>query len=70
MTKRARFKEFAVRCFDSTWVWIKHEFTGMRGKKKLVVTGRVLWFTLKMLVMILIGALLVFRLLLSIGDDD
>ena len=70
MNKRERFKVFAVRYFDNTWAWIKQEFTGIRGKKKLVVTGRVLWFILKISAMIIIGALLLFRLLLSIGDDD
>ena len=70
MNKRQKFKEFAVRTFDITKKWIVQEFTGMRGKRKLIVTGKVSWIILRSIIMVFVIAALMLKLLLSIGDDD
>jgi hypothetical protein len=58
------------RTCNAVWKWCKYEFTGERGKRKLIVTGVILWATIKVIGYALMIVIVIFKLLLSMGDKD
>ena len=62
---------------NAVWKWCKYEFTGVKGKRKWEITrkvlsiiGLVLWVATKVIGYACLIFILVFKLLLSIGDKD
>ena len=75
------YKKQSARAFDLAWEWSKQalrwfwkwskrEFTGMRGKSKLVVTAKILWWTIKIIGITLLILIMILKFLLSIGNSD
>ena len=55
---------------NAIWKWCKYEFTGERGKRKLITTGIILWATIKVIGFVCLIFIMIFKLLLSMSDKD
>jgi O-antigen ligase len=65
------------RTCNAVWKWCKYEFTGDKGKRKwqttctiLIAIGVILWATIKVIGYALMIVIVIFKLLLSMGDKD
>ena len=62
--------EYTKQTMRWLWKWYKREFTGMRGKNKLIMTAKILWWIIKITGITLLLIIMIFKLLLSMGNSD
>ena len=70
MYKWRRYKRQTAQALDVGWKWFKKEFTGMRGERKLILTGKIAWYILKTIGIILFVFIVFFKMLLSMASSD